>query len=126
MCVNRMKCEQTCPDYGNEQTRGTEIEKELKNHEGNNSMENHIGEVVPPRIESVECEINKMRENGKRTVVNEGFATQFFPVVRGKGVLNGIEATDVWIPEYELAITCHKLVREGIPVYPHGYKREKD
>jgi hypothetical protein len=89
-------------------------------------VENHIGEMMSPRLESVECGINKMRENGNRTVVNEGFAAQFSPVIGGKGVLNRIEATDVWISQDKLAITCHKLVRECIPIYPHGYKSEED
>ena len=126
MCVNGVEGEQTCPDERNEQTRCTEVEKELKNHKGNDGVENHIGEMMSPRIKSVECKIYKMRENGNGAVVNEGFATQFSPVICGKGVLNCFEVTDVWISQDKLSITCHKFVRECIPVYPHGYKSEED
>ena len=126
MCVNGVKGEQTCPDERNEQTRCAEIKKELKNQKGNDGVENHIREMVPPRIESVESNVDKVRENGNRPVVNEGFATQFSPVISGKGVLNCFEVTDLWVSQDKLAITCHKFVGECIPVHPHGYKSEED
>ena len=126
MCVNRVKGEQTCPDEWNEQTRRTEIQKELKNQKGYHGVENHIGEMVSPRIESVQFKINEMRENGNRPVVNEGFTAQLSPVISGKGVGDCIEVTNLWISKDKLTVTCHKFIGEGIPVYPHGYKREKD
>jgi len=101
-------------------------EEKLIHQKGNNGVQNHIGEMMTCRVEPVEVGVNTMGENGNRTVINEGFATQFSPVIRGKGVFNGIETTNVLISQDKLAISCHEVIGQGIPVYPHGYKSEED
>ena len=89
-------------------------------------VKDHIREMVTCWMNSINFKVDKMGEYSDGAVVDEGFPTQFSPVIRSKRLEDCLVVAKAWISEDELAITCHKVIRERIPIYTHRYKSEED
>jgi len=82
-------------------------------------VKNHIGKMVACGVKSMELEVNKVGDNSDGTVVDEGFPSQFTPVIRGKRVKDCLVIAKLGVSKNELSITCHKIIGKGVPINSH-------
>jgi hypothetical protein len=69
----------------------------LIDRKGSDGVKHHIGEVMSCRMGFIELKVNNVGDSGERTIVDEGFAPEVLPVIRGERVKCGAVVTKLWV-----------------------------